>query len=78
VKSIQRYCLNEEVAGYLLKHQSLYLAWRACVSPYDGDVDPLHNPDWVARQKLKERNVFSEVVSVVNQYTLEWESFQLT
>ncbi len=33
---------------------SQYLVWMQEVGPVDPDIDPVHNPQWVARRRVKE------------------------
>lgn len=46
--------LNEEVEKEIRADEILFVAWRVKYGTYDWEIDPLHNPDWVASQKKLE------------------------
>lgn len=45
------YFLNDDVKTEVEASPILYLAWHLTNSKYDGDIDPLHNPDYVRKCK---------------------------
>ena len=46
--------LNPHVEATVMESVSLLAMWVVTRQPYDDEIEPLHNPDWVRSAKLKE------------------------
>jgi len=46
--------LNPDVEREVRANPTLWVTWCITVGDYDDDIDPLHNPDFVARAKRRE------------------------
>ena len=53
--------LNEDVKEEVLSSELLFIAYFFTYSPYDSEIDPLHNPDWVKMQSKYEVEKLKEV-----------------
>ena len=51
---ITRLFLNPAVEAEVIAEPTLFLAWRLTQPHYDWEIDPLHNPSWVAEEQKRE------------------------
>lgn len=49
--------LNKDVEKEVRSDPVLYVAWCICTGPYDWEIDPLHNPDYVLAQQQRETSL---------------------
>ena len=61
--TVRKYCLNADVGVHLSVDVALFVVWRLTCRPYDADIDPLHNPDWVEARKKQEKQLFDQMVA---------------
>lgn len=62
-------CLNKDVEKILLQDFRLFLIYRENNSPYDSEIDPLHNPDWVRDRQKQEIVNLESARKKLHQYT---------
>ena len=48
--------LNRKVKEEVTADPELFLVYRSMYGDYDPEIDPLHNPDWVARKQAVEKD----------------------
>jgi len=54
-RTTRPYFLNEAVKAVVLGDFKLLAMWVATRSTYDDDIEPLHNPSWVANARSQEQ-----------------------
>jgi hypothetical protein len=64
--------LNKHVWSECKQNPILYAIYRTLRSPYDPDVDPLHNADWCEQQSLLEMGDLNAARSLMKLNMREW------
>lgn len=61
------YLCNHEVADRLEKDKNLAKMYFFKYGTYDDEIDPLHNPDWCARQAKIEFAFYEDLLEFLSE-----------
>lgn len=72
-----RIFLNSEVEEEVIKDISLYIFWRLTQPTYDWEIDPLHNKNYVADQKINQKFALTQLKNKIEIFKKEFEEIDL-
>jgi hypothetical protein len=58
--------INPAVAKVLRENNEIRIAFGVLFGGYDPDIDPLFNPDWRAKQAIREQDFLDFVMAKLN------------